>query len=230
MTGTSYTEVPLGAILPGRRQFLAQVAVTSETQPLLIELPGQLVKCGTQLDYAIKPWGRVVSSAAGYSRAAVVSAGVLDETGLDAQIATFNARIAAAAPSAFSIRLASKLTFGAALDALEQSSGGCGCGGGPGRVSIPGTISVGLGWSATEEVWSQPVAARLYLSFSYGPEDGVFAFHCHSIWFGWTDRSTACEGDCPEESVFKDCMCNDTKRRFNCAGWTTCWCHETKAH
>ena len=230
MTGTSYTEVPLGAVLPGRRQFIAQTAVTSETQPLQIELPGQIVKCGTQLDYAIKPWGRIVSDAVGHRRAAVVTASVLDEPGLDNQIATFGPRIAKGAPSSFSVRLASKLTIGAALDELEKASGGCGCSGAPGRVAIPGSVAVGLGWSATEEVWSHPVSARLYLSFSWGPPEGVFVFNCHSIWFGWTDRSTSCEGDCPPESVFKDCMCKDTKRRYNCTGWTTCWCYETKAH
>lgn len=230
MTGTWFTEVPLGAILPGRRQYIAQFAIASETQPLEIELPGQIIKCANQLDFAIKPWGRIVSGAAGYNRAAVVTASVLDEPGLDTQIASFGPRIAERPPSAFSVRFASKLTFGEALDAVERSSGGCGCGGGPERVSLPGTISVGAGWSATEEIWSQPVAARVYLAWSYGPEDGVFFFNCHSIWFGWRHRTTSCEGDCPDKSVFKDCMCNDTQRRFNCTGWTTCWCYETKAH
>ncbi len=222
MKNTSFTQVPLGAILPGRRQFIVGVTVDKDDQPLEIEFPGQIVQCGAQSDFAIKPWGRLVSKAGAYRRAAIVTASVADEEALDAELAGYRGRVAAEPPTSFAVRLTSKDTVGHALDALERLGHGCGCDGGDkGRVTIPGSLSVGLGWGAKDEVWSRPVAAPIVLAWSYGPEDGVFLFDCHSVWFGWFDRSTACEGPCPGK---KKCMCNDGKWRFNCKGWRACWC------
>jgi hypothetical protein len=223
MKNTSFTEVPLGAILPGRRQFIVGVTVDDDAQPLHIELPGQIVRCGAQSDFSIKPWARLISNAGSYRRAAIVTAAVADEEALDAELAGFRGRVAAKAPKSFAVRLTSNDTVGQALDALERG-GGCGCDASDKSVvTIPGSLSVGLGWGANDEIWSRPVAAPIVLAWSYGPEDGVFVFDCHSVWFGWIDRSTACEGPCPKG---KDCMCKDDNENwhFNCKGWRTCWC------
>ena len=56
--------------------------------------------------------------------------------------------------------------------------------------------------------------------------DGTFIFDCHSIGFGWTDRSTACEATpaCPGKL---ECRCDNAgegRKRFNCSGWRICIC------
>lgn len=225
MKSTYVTDVPLGAILPGRRQFIKTVSVTSESDRFSIELPGQITHCAGQTAFAIKPLGRINSKSRECRRAATVTASVEDEHGLDLALAPFRDRMTAQAPTGFAIRLASQLTIGEVFGILEKSQGGCGCGHGCGGTSLPGSLMVGLGWKNGEEIWSGPVAARLFLAWSYGPEDGVFAFDCHSFWSGFFDRRTDCEGPCKKPL---ECMCNDDNGnwRFWCKGWHVCICHQ----
>jgi hypothetical protein len=225
MKDTQIKEVTLGAILPGPFQFLKTISVSSEDDRFSIELPGQITRCAGQSAFAIKPWGRINFSEGECRRTAIVTAGVEDEHGLDGALAPFRDRMAARAPNGFALRLASRRSFGEAFDALEKAGHGCGCGPQGGGAQLPGMLAVGLGWDTGEEVWSKPVAARLFLDWSYGPEDGVYLNNCHSMWTGFFDRRTDCEGDCGTGST-KRCMCQDDKGnwRFWYSGWRTCWC------
>jgi hypothetical protein len=223
MRNTSFSEVPLGAILPGRRQFIVNAAIEDEAEPLRVELPGQIVRCGTQSDFALKPWARVVSTAGDYRRSVIVTAALVDELALTGQLSGFRERIERQPPSSFAVRLATRESARHAFDTLEQSAGGCDCEDSDHRcVRVGGSLSVGFGWNDGDEIWTRPVAAPITLDWSYGPEDGAFLFTCHSVWFGWWDRSTACEGTCPGRKL---CTCKENgRRRFNCTGWRTCWC------
>jgi len=176
-----------------------------------------------------KPWGRIVQKTGDHRRIAVVTAGVEDEHGLDLALAPFRDRIAANAPTGFAIRLTSRLTYEEIFDAMERAGGKCNCEGGESGVSLPGSIAVGLGWHNNQESWSDRVAARLHFLWSYGPEDGVFVFDCHSVYSGLFERRTDCES---KTSCAKplECMCNDDRKRwrFWCEGWHLCICHNPK--
>jgi hypothetical protein len=121
MKSTGVTDVPLGTILPGRRQFIKTVSVTSESAPFTVELPGHITRCEGQTGFALKPYARLVSRAGDYRRSAVLTASVADEPGLDLALAPFREKLAARAPTEFAVRLASRLSVGEAFAALEKT-------------------------------------------------------------------------------------------------------------
>ncbi len=220
---TKAIEIAPGTILAGRRQFIKRVFVDSPNDVIDIQMPGQVLRCGEDYDFSILPYAQVVERNGALTRAALLGAEVRDERGLDRAMFALREKHGASPIEGFAIRVASHRSLGAALDAGE--SGGCGCGGGAARAgSLPATLAVGIRHNG-DFIWTHPVAAHLIVFASLYSGEGSFVFDCHSVWFGWTDRSTACEGPCPAKL---DCRCDNAgepRVRFNCFGeWRICIC------
>ena len=214
-----------GTILPGRRQFIKRVFIESGGQEADIEIPGQVRRCAGEYDFAILPYAQIVQRGDGGTRAALVAAEVRDERGLDRAMVALRERRGDEPILGFAIRVQAKAAFGELLDAGERESGGCGCGGGSGpSSSVPARLSIGL-LGERGAAWTAPVAGRLLIFPSLYSGDGSFVFDCHSVWFGWFDRSPACEGPCAGRL---ECRCDNAgepRKRFNCFGeWRICVC------
>lgn len=222
---TAVTEIAPGTILPGARQFIERVRVQAPTDVIDVRIPGQVLRCGGEHGFSILPYAYIFEKSGPITRSALLTADVVDDRGLDREMTRLGETLYSKAITGYAIRLTSRESFGAALDAADKG-GGCGCQGGK-TASVHGTISVGIRHDR-DFAWTEPVHARLLVLpkgfFWYGPEDGWFYFTCHSVWFGWIDRSTSCEGPC---TAPLECRCDNLgegKKLFNCPKWRVCIC------
>jgi len=217
-------DVAPGTILPGPRQFIRRLFVESPNDPVDVEIPGQILRCGDDLDFSVLPYAQIIDRAGPIARSALLSAEVRDELGLKRAMAELRHRHGAEPIEGFAIRFSSHRSLAAVLDLAEEANDGCGCSGGASYKSLPGAISVGVR-AAGDHAWTPPFAARLAVFADIYSGDGSFIFSCHSVWFGWFDHSTACEGDlCGGK---RDCRCDnygEGKTLFNCPGWRICVC------
>lgn len=229
--GSPYPSAPL--------RFLKQVVPKKQNALLAVDLPAQLIRCGSLLAGGITPIARIVLSGAKPYAAACVTASVADDAALGEAAQALRSEVGRKEYAEAALRLMSTTHSFEDVVALAPPAGagaGCGCGCGA-SVSLPAGLCVGVAVKRDDFVWSEPVAATLIVKPGYGEDlepidlkaPGFIVFNCNSDWY-WKgffgNRYTLCEGACKGPPAGRDCTCdasNPAHPRL-CKGWTSCTC------
>lgn len=233
------TELPLGAVLPARYQFIRQIVVQRPDQDVDLEIPGRVWRCDGAAGASVRPRARLVLPGGLVPRAAVVTAAVSDEAELARSIAEIGGKFAFRELRRFAIRVvADRLSYTDLVTAAEETVSGGGCCSGCGSATFrPAAIRAGFSNAKEGDLlWTNPVRAVIRLGadvpMKHGPIDpeakaALVAEDCDSEWWirgFWGSRETTCHGDCDNGQL---CYCrkDDKGNRLPwCPGWTFCWC------